>query len=100
MGRNDQGPCGFLRLRNCWLTAKSRRAFFAEGGDALGKELARRAPISVRLAKEAITRAAEGRVDDGIEFERKAFYLLFATQDSHEGMHAFIDKRQPAYEGR
>jgi len=66
----------------------------------LGKELAQRAPISVRLAKEAITRAAEGRVDDGIEFERKAFYLLFATQDSHEGMHAFIDKRQPAYEGR
>jgi enoyl-CoA hydratase len=65
----------------------------------LGKELAQRAPISVRLAREAITRAFEGRVDDGIDFERKAFYLLFATQDSHEGMHAFIDKRQPAYEG-
>jgi enoyl-CoA hydratase len=66
----------------------------------LGKELATRAPISVRLAKEAITRAFEGRVDDGIEFERKAFYLLFATQDSHEGMHAFVDRRQPTYEGR
>ena len=66
----------------------------------LGKELATRPPISLRLAKEAITRAYEGRVDDGIEFERKAFYLLFATQDAHEGMHAFIDKRQPSYEGR
>jgi enoyl-CoA hydratase len=66
----------------------------------LGKEVARRAPISIRLAKEAITRAFEGRVDDGIEFERKAFYLLFATQDAHEGMRAFVDKRQPAYEGR
>jgi len=66
----------------------------------LGKELAQRPPISVRLAKEAITRAFEGRVDDGIDFERKAFYLLFATQDAHEGMHAFIDKRQPSYEGR
>ena len=66
----------------------------------LGKELAQRAPIALRLAKEAITRASEGRVDDGIEFERKAFYLLFATQDSHEGMHAFIDKRQAVYEGR
>lgn len=65
----------------------------------LGKELAARAPISVRLAKEAVTRAFEGRVDDGIEFERKAFYLLFATQDAHEGMHAFIDKREPTYEG-
>ena len=66
----------------------------------LGKELARRAPIAVRLAKEAITRASEGRVDDGIALERKGFYLLFATQDAHEGMPAFIDKRQPAYEGR
>ena len=71
-----------------------------EEGVRLGKEIARRAPIAVRLAKETITRASEGRVDDGIELERKAFYLLFATQDSHEGMHAFIDKRQPAYQGR
>jgi enoyl-CoA hydratase len=66
----------------------------------LGKELAKRPPISLQLAKEAVTRAFEGRVDDGIEFERKAFYLLFATQDAHEGMHAFVDKRQPTYEGR
>jgi enoyl-CoA hydratase len=65
----------------------------------LGKELAMRPPISIRMAKEAITRAFEGRVDDGIDFERKAFYLLFATQDAHEGMHAFVDKRQPSYEG-
>ena len=66
----------------------------------LGKELAKRPPISVRMAKESITRAFEGRVDDGIDLERKAFYLLFATRDAHEGMHAFIDKRQPSYEGR
>jgi enoyl-CoA hydratase len=65
----------------------------------LGKELAQRPPISIRFAKEAVTRASEGRVDDGIEFERKAFYLLFATDDAHEGMHAFVDKRQPTYEG-
>jgi enoyl-CoA hydratase len=65
----------------------------------LGKELSGKPPISVRLAKEAITRAFEGRVDDGIEFERKLFYLLFATQDAHEGMHAFVDKRLPNYEG-
>ena len=66
----------------------------------LGNDIARRAPIAVRLAKEAIMRAYEGRVDDGIDFERKAFYLLFATQDAHEGMRAFIDRRQPNYEGR
>jgi enoyl-CoA hydratase len=66
----------------------------------LGKEIAQKPPISVRLAKQAVTRAFEGRVDDGIELERKLFYLLFATQDAHEGMHAFVDKRQPTYEGR
>ena len=65
----------------------------------LGKELAAKPPISVRLAKEAVTRSFEGRVDDGIELERKQFYLLFATQDAHEGMHAFVEKRQPQYEG-
>jgi len=66
----------------------------------LGKEIASKPPISVRLAREAVTRAFEGRVDDGIEYERKLFYLLFATQDAHEGMHAFVDKRTPTYEGR
>jgi enoyl-CoA hydratase len=66
----------------------------------VGREISEKAPISVSLAKQAVTRAFEGRVDDGIEFERKLFYLLFATRDSHEGMHAFVDKRQPGYEGR
>jgi enoyl-CoA hydratase len=66
----------------------------------LGREIASKSPIAVRLAKQAITHAFEGRVDDGIELERKLFYLLFATSDAHEGMHAFIDKRQPTYEGR
>jgi len=70
-----------------------------EAGVRLGKEIASKAPISVRLAREAVTRAFEGRVDDGIEYERKLFYLLFATQDAHEGMHAFVEKRQPNYEG-
>lgn len=66
----------------------------------LAREIAQKPPISVRLATEAMTRAFEGRVDDGIEYERKLFYMLFATRDAHEGMHAFIDKRQPSYEGR
>ena len=57
-----------------------------EAGVRLGKEIASKPPISVRLAREAVTRAFEGRVDDGIEYERKLFYLLFATQDAHEGM--------------
>jgi enoyl-CoA hydratase len=67
---------------------------------ALAGEVAQKPPISVRLAKELVTRGVEGRVDDGIELERKLFYLLFATADAHEGMRAFADKRRPTYSGR
>jgi enoyl-CoA hydratase len=66
----------------------------------LAREIAAKAPIAVRLAKQAITHAFEGRLDDGIQLERKLFYLLFATQDAHAGMHAFVDKQRPTYEGR
>jgi enoyl-CoA hydratase len=66
----------------------------------LGQELAQKPPISVRLAKQAVTKAFEGRVDDGVDLERMLFYLLFSTQDAHEGMRAFVDKRQPTYTGQ
>jgi enoyl-CoA hydratase len=65
----------------------------------LGKQIATKAPLAVRLAKASITRGFEGRVDDGVELERDLFFLLFATRDAHEGMHAFIEKRQPAFDG-
>jgi enoyl-CoA hydratase len=70
-----------------------------EAAVQLGHEIAAKAPISVRLAKEAIVRGFEGRLDDGIEYERKLFYLLFATKDAHEGMRAFVDRRKPVFEG-
>ena len=53
----------------------------------------------MRLAKASITRGFEGRVDDGVEVERDLFFLLFSTRDAHEGMHAFIEKRQPGFNG-
>jgi enoyl-CoA hydratase len=65
----------------------------------LAKQIGAKAPVAVRLAKLSVTRASEGRVDDGIELERDLFFLLFSTHDAHEGMHAFVEKRQPTYEG-
>jgi enoyl-CoA hydratase len=85
----------------CGLAARVVPAeLVVEISTRLAQEIARRAPLSVQLAKEAVTRAFEGRLDDGIDYERKLFYLLFATRDAHEGMQAFVDKREPTYEGR
>jgi len=71
-----------------------------EAAVTLGKELAGKPPLSLQLAKQAVTWGSEGRVDDGIELERKLFYLLFATEDAQEGMRAFAEKRPPRYKGR
>ena len=66
----------------------------------LAGEIAARAPLAVRLAKEAINRAYETSLQEGLEAERRAFYMLFASQDQQEGMAAFIEKRQPHWTGR
>jgi enoyl-CoA hydratase len=63
-------------------------------------EIASKPPISVRAAKEAILRAQDTTLEVGLEFERKAFYMLFATEDSKEGMKAFVEKRKPAFKGK
>jgi enoyl-CoA hydratase len=65
----------------------------------LAKEIASRAPIAVRLAKEAVNNAFETSLTDGMADERRSFYFLFSTQDQKEGMTAFIEKRKPEWKG-
>ncbi len=55
---------------------------------------------SVMLAKEAVNRAFETTLAEGIHFERRAFYSLFATDDQKEGMAAFAEKRAPEFKNR
>lgn len=62
--------------------------------------IAQRAPLAIRAAKEAVLKAHEMSLTEGLEYERKLFYLLFATEDQKEGMRAFIEKRPPRFEGR
>lgn len=66
----------------------------------LAEEIAGKAPIAVRLAKESILKALDTPLESGLEFERKSFYLLFATEDKAEGMKAFAEKRRPIFRGR
>jgi enoyl-CoA hydratase len=67
---------------------------------ALARQIAEKSPIAVRVAKEAILRAFETGLSDGLDYERKLFYMLFATEDQKEGMKAFVEKRKPTYRGR
>jgi enoyl-CoA hydratase len=55
---------------------------------------------SVMMAKECVNRAYEGPLAEGIQFERRMFHSLFATEDQKEGMDAFVNKRTPAFKQR
>jgi enoyl-CoA hydratase len=66
----------------------------------LAMEIAGRAPLAVRLGKEAVNHAFESFLTDGLADERRAFYLLFASQDQKEGMKAFIAKRKAEFKGK
>jgi enoyl-CoA hydratase len=66
----------------------------------LAKTVAAQAPIAVRLAKEAVQAAFETSLTEGLELERKNFFLLFASEDMREGMRAFIEKRKAEFQGR
>jgi enoyl-CoA hydratase len=66
----------------------------------LAKEIAGMSPIAVQLAKESVNRSFETHLDEGLMFERKNFYLTFASEDQKEGMKAFIEKRKAEYKGK
>ena len=55
---------------------------------------------AVTMAKEAVNRAYESTLADGVLYERRLFYSLFATEDQKEGMRAFIEKRKPTFRHR
>jgi enoyl-CoA hydratase len=66
----------------------------------LAREIAGRAPVAVRIAKEMVNQAFESTLAEGIAAERRNFYFLFATEDQKEGMAAFTEKRDPQWKGK
>jgi enoyl-CoA hydratase len=76
--------------REAWLDEAKRVA----------REIAAKAPVATRLAKEAVNRAFEGSLSLGLDYERRALYLAFASEDAKEGLKAFLEKRPPEFTGR
>jgi enoyl-CoA hydratase len=73
---------------------------YLEEAEALAARIAAQAPVAVRLAKEAVLKAFDTTIEEGIDFERRSFFLLFAGADQKEGMRAFLEKRSPQFEGQ
>ena len=75
--------------REVWLDEARRVA----------REIAAKGPVANRLAKEAVNRAHEGPLSLGLDYERRALALAFATEDAREGLTAFVEKRRPEFRG-
>ena len=71
-----------------------------EEAKAVARAIAEKGPIAQRLAKEAVNRAYESTLETGLDYERKALYLAFASEDAREGLTAFTEKRKPDFKGR
>lgn len=66
----------------------------------LAELLANQPLLSLRLIKDSVNKAVDYPLYEGMQYERKNFYLLFASQDQKEGMTAFVEKRKPNYQGK
>jgi enoyl-CoA hydratase len=86
----DAGLVARVVAREAWLEEAKRVA----------REIASKGPVANRLAKEAVERAFEGSLSLGLDYERRALYLAFASEDAREGLIAFMEKRKPDFKGR
>lgn len=73
---------------------------YLEAALALAQDVASRAPVAVRLAKDAVSRAQDLTLEHGLAYERHHYYLLFGTEDKEEGVRAFLEKRPAQWKGK
>ncbi|HSC51114.1 MAG TPA: enoyl-CoA hydratase-related protein [Gaiellaceae bacterium] len=86
----EAGLVARVVVKEAWLDEAKRVA----------REIAEKGPVATRLAKESVNRAHETTLTAGLEAERRALYLAFASEDAREGLTAFTEKRKPEFQGR
>ena len=86
----DAGLVARVVTKEAWLEEAKRVA----------RAIAEKGPVATRLAKESVDRAFETPLTAGLEAERRALYLAFASEDAREGLAAFTEKRAPEFKGR
>ncbi|MET0306045.1 MAG: enoyl-CoA hydratase-related protein [Solirubrobacterales bacterium] len=87
---HEMGLVNKVAKKNRWL----------EEAMELARTVAERPPIAVRLGKQAVLAAEETALSAGLENERRLYEIAMATEDRVEGMQAFLEKREPKFEGR
>jgi enoyl-CoA hydratase len=73
--------------------------YFAEAVK-IAEKIASQPRVAVRLIKDAVNKAHELSLTEGLDYEKRNFYLAFGTEDKTEGMNAFIEKRPPQWKNR
>ena len=66
----------------------------------VARKISRMPPLAIKLTKEVVNAGMDASLETGLLLERKAFEVLFDTEDQKEGMKAFIEKRRPEYKGK
>lgn len=73
---------------------------YLEEAIKMASAIAEKSPIAVQMAKESVLKSFDSGLQEGLFFERKNFYMLFATEDQKEGMAAFVEKRKAEFKGK
>ena len=66
----------------------------------LASKVAERSQVAIFLTRDAIQKAYEATLQEGLEFERRNFFMAFGTEDRQEGMDAFVEKRKAVWKNR
>lgn len=73
---------------------------YLEEAKAVAREIASKSPVAVRFAKQAVNKAYELPLTEGLDYETRLFHILFSTEDQKEGMAAYVEKRKAEWKGK